>query len=40
VHHEQVTGVFSSALGEFGYLARSPDLEEIYAIAGYIHKLA
>jgi ATP-grasp domain len=40
VHYEQVTGVFSSALGEFGYLVRSPDLEEIYAMVEYVHKLA
>jgi biotin carboxylase len=39
VHHEQVSGVFSSALGEFGYLVRSPDLEEIYTMIEYIHKL-
>ncbi len=40
VHHEQISGVFSPALGEYGYLARSPDLEEIHAIVEYIHKLA
>lgn len=40
VHHERVSGVFSAALGDYGYLARSPDLEEIYAIVEYIHKLA
>ena len=40
VHHEQVSGVFSTALGEFGYLVRSPDLEEIYTMIDYIHKLA
>jgi hypothetical protein len=40
VHHERVSGVFSAALGDYGYLARSPDLEEIYAIVEYIQKLA
>lgn len=40
VHHEQISGVFSPALGEYGYLARSPDLEEIYTIIDFIHKLA
>jgi biotin carboxylase len=40
VHHEQISGIFSPALGEYGYLARSPDLEEIFAIVEYIHKLA
>jgi biotin carboxylase len=40
VHHEAVSGVFSAALGEYGYLARSPDLDEIFAIAAYIQKPA
>lgn len=40
VHFEPVSGVFSAALGDFGYLVRSPDLEEIYAMAAYIHELA
>jgi hypothetical protein len=40
VHYEPISGVFSAALGDFGYLARSPDLEEIYAMAAYIHELA
>jgi hypothetical protein len=39
VHSEQVSGVFSAALGDFGYLVRSPDLEEIYTMASYIHML-
>jgi hypothetical protein len=40
VHHEQISGVFSSALGDYGYLVRSPDLPEIHTIATYIHELA
>jgi len=40
VHYEPISGVFSRALGDFGYLARSPDLEEIYKIAEYIQKPA
>jgi len=40
LHSEQISGVFSAALGDFGYLVRSPDIEEIYAMAAYIHKLA
>lgn len=40
VHSEQVSGVFSAALGDFGYLVRSPDLEEIYTMASYIQELA
>jgi hypothetical protein len=40
IHHEPMSGVFSAALGDYGYLARSPDLEEIYTIAAYIHELS
>jgi biotin carboxylase len=39
VHHEPVSGVFSAALGDYGYLVRSPDLDEIHALAAYIHQL-
>jgi biotin carboxylase len=39
-HHEAVSGVFSAALGDYGYLVRSPELGEIYEMAEYIHKLA
>jgi hypothetical protein len=28
------------ALGDYGYLIRSPDLDEIHAAARYIHELA
>lgn len=38
VHHEQISGVFSVALGDYGYLVRSPDLDEIYQMAAYIHE--
>lgn len=38
VHHEQISGVFSAALGDYGYLVRSPDLAEIYSMADYIQK--
>jgi len=40
VHHEPVNGIFSAALGDYGYLVRSPDLAEIYEIVDYIHKPA
>jgi biotin carboxylase len=33
----QVPGVFASALGDIGYIYRSPDLDEIEAIARSIH---
>jgi len=39
VHHENISGVFSAALGQYGYLVRSPELSEIYDSAGYIQKL-
>ena len=37
-HHEAISGVFSAALGNYGYLVRSPDLEEILSIAKYIQE--
>jgi hypothetical protein len=30
--------VFSAALGNYGYLVRSPDLEEVLAIAKFIQE--
>jgi hypothetical protein len=36
VHHENVSGIFSAALGNYGYLVRSPEMEEIYKMADYI----
>ena len=40
VHHERISGIFSAALGDYGYLVRSPDLDEIYRMADYIQKKA
>jgi biotin carboxylase len=40
MHHEQVSGVFSAALGDYGYLVRSQNLSEIYEMAKYIHQPA
>ena len=37
-HHEAISGVFSAALGNYGYLVRSPDLDEILAIAKFIQE--
>jgi hypothetical protein len=37
-HHEQISGVFSVALGNYGYLVRSPDLEEAISIAKFIQE--
>jgi hypothetical protein len=40
VHHEMINGVFSAALGDYGYLVRTPDLTEIHAIAEFIQRPA
>jgi hypothetical protein len=39
VHHESISGVFSAAMGDYGYLVRSPELSEIHQMAGYIHEM-
>jgi hypothetical protein len=38
VHHEQISGVFSPALGDYGYLIRSPNLNKILAMVHFIHE--
>lgn len=35
----QVPGVFSSALGDIGYIFRSPEMEEITTVVEFIHAL-
>jgi len=40
VHHEPISGVFSAALGDYGYLVRSPELNDIHEMAEFIHRLA
>jgi hypothetical protein len=40
LHHEKISDVFSIALGNFGYLVRSPSLEEVIEIASYIQEKA
>ena len=37
-HHEAISGVFSAALGNYGYLVRSPELDEALSIAKYIQE--
>jgi hypothetical protein len=37
-HREEISGVFSVALGNYGYILRSPDLEEVIAIAKFIQE--
>ncbi|HNV02505.1 MAG TPA: hypothetical protein PLE61_14855 [Vicinamibacterales bacterium] len=36
VHHEPMAGVFSAALGNHGYLVRSPAIAEIHEMATLI----
>lgn len=38
VHHEPISGAFSNALGNYGYLIRSVDLNEIVDMAKYIQE--
>ena len=37
-HHESISGVFSAALGNYGYLVRSPELDEVLSIARFIQE--
>jgi biotin carboxylase len=39
-HHDAISGVFSAALGDYGYLLRSPDLDDVFSMAAYIQELA
>jgi biotin carboxylase len=38
VHHEPISGIFSQALGDYGYLIRSPSLDDIIQSAHLIHQ--
>jgi hypothetical protein len=38
VHHQPISGVFAPALGDYGYLIRSPKLDEIIRIAQAIQE--
>ena len=40
VHHESISGIFSAALGDYGYLVRSPELSDILEAVEYIQQLA
>ncbi len=40
VQHEPINGIFGAALGDYGYVVRSPDLDEIKAMVQYIQALA
>jgi hypothetical protein len=39
-YHEPIQGVFSPALGNYGYLIRSPELDEIMQLVEYIQKVS
>ncbi len=40
IHHDKMSGVFSAALGDYGYLVRSPIMSDIYEMADFIQKKA
>ncbi len=40
MHHESISGIFAPALGNYGYLVRSPSLEDIKEIASFIQEKA
>jgi hypothetical protein len=40
IHHESMSGVFSAALGDYGYLVRAPELGDILEAVAYIQQLA
>ncbi|HEX7522614.1 MAG TPA: ATP-grasp domain-containing protein [Candidatus Deferrimicrobium sp.] len=40
VHYEEIDSVFRAAIGDYGYLVRSKDLEEVLAAARYIQETA
>jgi hypothetical protein len=39
VAHEPISGIFAPALGDYGYLVRSPDLNDLGEVAGYVQDL-
>ena len=39
LHHEKIDSIFRAAIGDYGYLVRSPDLGEIREVAGFILQL-
>jgi hypothetical protein len=40
VHHEEIDSIFRAAIGDYGYLVRSKELEEVLAVARYIQETA
>lgn len=39
VSHEPISGIFAPALGDYGYLVRSPDLNDLEEISGFVQEL-
>jgi len=39
-HHEQISGVFSAALGDYGYLVRAAKMDEILEVVRFVQALA
>ena len=37
-HHEPISGIFSRALGDYGYIVRSPELDEVLEVAEFIQE--
>jgi hypothetical protein len=37
-HHQPIEGVFAAAIGNYGYLLRSPNLEDLIGLARYIQE--
>jgi hypothetical protein len=37
-HHEPISGIFSAALGDYGYLVRSPKLDEIMEMVQFVQE--
>ena len=40
VHHEEIDSIFRAAIGDYGYLVRSRDLDEVRTAARYIQETA
>jgi len=40
VHHEPISGIFSAALGDYGYIVRAPELQTVLDMANFIQALA
>jgi hypothetical protein len=38
VHHEEIDSIFRAAIGDYGYLVRSKDRDEVLAAAHFIHE--